>query len=49
MDITFFNETTIFEWAWNFWMKILKLIKLYKTEGKSKLSDKLIIIESKTY
>ena len=37
MNITFLNETKIFEWAWNFWIKLLKLVKKHKTEGKSKL------------
>ena len=30
-------------------MKLLKMIKQHKTEGKSKLQNELIIIESKTY
>ena len=29
--------------------KLLKMIKQHKTEGKSKLQNELIIIESKTY
>ena len=33
----FLNEYNIFEWTWNFWMKLMKLIKQHKTEGKSKL------------
>ena len=30
-------------------MKLLKLIKQHKTEGKSKLQNELIVTESKTY
>ena len=37
MNIAFFSETKVFEWKLNFWMKLLKLIKQHKTEGKSKL------------
>ena len=37
MNITFLNETRFSELTWNFWMKLLKLIKQHKTERKSKL------------
>ena len=37
MNITFLNEAKIFEWAWNFWIKLLKLIIEHKIDGKSKL------------
>ena len=38
-----------FEWTWNFCIKLLKLLKQHKTEGKSKLENELILIELKTY
>ena len=30
MNITILNETKLFEWTWNFWIKLLKMIKQYK-------------------
>ena len=37
MNIRFLNETKAFEWKWNVWMKLLKLMKQRKTEQKPKL------------
>ena len=31
------NKSKVFEWKWNFWMKLSKLTKQHKTERKSKL------------
>ena len=47
MNVTFFNETKIFEWTLNFWMELLKLIKQRKTEGKCKLHNWIELLNRK--